>query len=334
MSVLKQDKSLVYGLTGELTALVQADANEAQLRAAADKANLEKIESEESTRGSEITRVEGIISSNKNISVSVDKDLQSNIDGLESTINLNKAAAETAINLVQSNLDSEIKDTNKDVSDLNDRVDNVLSNVDDAALDSLSEVVTSFQEADGNLNKAITDLAALRTSKMIEYKEESDAKNALQDKETVRVENKVDTEVSRLDKGLASEVSRAQKEEALKVAIAANLSDLANISVARTNIDVYSKDEVIAAIKTGGSVLATEMVTVSNDKIVFTEAPKGGRVLNFMTVRHIDTESRVWDIQVTLDAGDASGKTFNVHADTAGQFDGKSVMGQYDYNMA
>lgn len=45
------------------------------------------------------------------------------------------------------------------VQDLQDQINNVLSNVDAGALDSLTEVVSAFQEADANLNGAITALS-------------------------------------------------------------------------------------------------------------------------------------------------------------------------------
>jgi len=47
-----------------------------------------------------------------------------------------------------------------DIADVNTRVDNVLSNVDGTALNSLSEIVTAFQDADATLNGAITLLAS------------------------------------------------------------------------------------------------------------------------------------------------------------------------------
>ena len=43
---------------------------------------------------------------------------------------------------------------------LNAKLDFVKSNVDGAALDSLTEIVTAFQAADGNLNNAITNISA------------------------------------------------------------------------------------------------------------------------------------------------------------------------------
>jgi hypothetical protein len=47
---------------------------------------------------------------------------------------------------------------------LSDRIDGVLSNIDSAALDSLSEIVTAFQAADGTLNGAITSLSTSAAS--------------------------------------------------------------------------------------------------------------------------------------------------------------------------
>lgn len=43
---------------------------------------------------------------------------------------------------------------------LGTRIDNVLSNVDGTALNSLAEIVTAFQQADSDLNGAITTLAS------------------------------------------------------------------------------------------------------------------------------------------------------------------------------
>jgi hypothetical protein len=43
---------------------------------------------------------------------------------------------------------------------LEDKINYVVSNTDPAALDSLTEIVTAFQNADSNMNQAITDLAA------------------------------------------------------------------------------------------------------------------------------------------------------------------------------
>jgi len=53
-----------------------------------------------------------------------------------------------------------------DIASLNTRVDNVLSNVDATALNSLAEIVTAFQAADGDINNAITSLAGAASTNL------------------------------------------------------------------------------------------------------------------------------------------------------------------------
>ena len=133
-----------------------------------------------------------------------------------------------------------------------------------------------------------------------------------------------------LTTNLAAEVSRATAAEATKLAIASNLSDLADVAVARTNIDVYSKAETDDKIRLGGAIFVTETVSVASDKIVLTNAPKNGIVFNFATVRHVDANFVSYDIPVSVTAT-AGGKEFLLSADASGQFDGKSVIVQYAY---
>lgn len=49
--------------------------------------------------------------------------------------------------------------TNASIADLQTQINNVLSNVDGTALNSLAEIVAAFQQADNDLNGAITTLA-------------------------------------------------------------------------------------------------------------------------------------------------------------------------------
>jgi hypothetical protein len=135
-----------------------------------------------------------------------------------------------------------------------------------------------------------------------------------------------------LNTAITTETTRATAAEATKLAIAANLSDVANVSTARTNLGVYSTTETDNAIRLGGAVRAQEMLTVKNDKIVLTNRPKQDIVLNFSTVRYVDTANNVtYDIPATMDNTDASGLTWKISPDSSGQFDSKSVMIQYDY---
>lgn len=133
---------------------------------------------------------------------------------------------------------------------------------------------------------------------------------------------------------LASEVARATAAEAAleasKMSKSANLSDLADVAVARTNLDVYSKDETDAAVSTGGAVPKVEFATVTAGKITLTHAPKEGinGIMNFSTVRYTDANGVSYDAPVVA-TGVA--KEFTVSTDTAGQWDGFSVQVQYLY---
>ena len=133
-----------------------------------------------------------------------------------------------------------------------------------------------------------------------------------------------------LDGKITTEKSRAEAAEATKLAIASNLSDVADVAAARTNLNVYSKPETDDKIRLGGAIFITENVTVASDKIVLSFEPKNGLVFNFATVRHVDANFVSYDIPVTVTAT-AGGKEFLLSADASGQFDGKSVIVQYAY---
>jgi len=330
MAVLLRNKSTIYGLNTDLSNLTAADAAEALRAAAAEEANAAAVALEQGTRTSEDARIEAVVASNKGLSEAADSTLQGNIDTLSSTIDSNKSASDAATALVQTNLDSEIGSTNTDVTNLNARVDDVLSNIDATSLDSLTEVVGAFQAADSDLNQAITDLAAARQTAMTAHIAEALTKNNAQDAEDVRIEGKLDSAVATLTASNSTEKARAEAAEALKLAIASNLSDLADKGVSRTNLDVYSKAEVDSGIGSGGAVFKTETLTVSADGITLGFAPKNGVLFNFSTVRHIDANGVAYDIEVSPVVGQP--KQFTVNGDSAGQFDGKSVVVQYAYS--
>jgi hypothetical protein len=161
--------------------------------------------------------------------------------------------------------------------------------------------------------------------------------------EEARIEGLVNAEQARataaegvIAADLASEVTRATAEEAridaAKLAKASNLSDLVDVSVARTNIDVYSKGETAAAITAGGATPMNEVVTVASGKVVLTYAPKSGvnGIMNFSTVRYTDSNGVSYDAPVIATANT---KEFTVSTDTAGQWDGYSVQVQYLYSL-
>ena len=90
--------------------------------------------------------------------------MQSNFETLTGQIDSLSQAMETAVSdeaIARSTADSALSGA---IDDLNVRVDNVLSNVDSVALNSLAEIVSAFQTADGDLNNAISQLAGGSTT--------------------------------------------------------------------------------------------------------------------------------------------------------------------------
>jgi hypothetical protein len=117
-------------------------------------------------------------------------------------------------------------------------------------------------------------------------------------------------------------------EAAKLLEITNNLSDVADVAAARTNLEVYSKVETDAAINTGGAIFKTETVIVVDDQITLSFAPKNGIVFNFTCVRHVDVNGVAYDIPTTPTA---DAKVFNIHPDASGEFDTKSVTVQYSH---
>lgn len=94
--------------------------------------------------------------------------------------------------------------------------------------------------------------------------------------------------------------------------------------------NTYSKTETDSLIAAGGAIFITETLTVIDDKITLSNAPKNGMIFNFGTVRHIDSNFISYDIPVTVTAT-PGGQEFLLSADASGQFNTKSVIVQYAY---
>ena len=97
-----------------------------------------------------------------------ENNLESNITNLSAdlTAEVSRATLAEAQALADANAYTDAKKAliDADIVAVNTRVDNVLSNVDGVALNSLSEIVTAFQQADSDLNGAITTLATSATT--------------------------------------------------------------------------------------------------------------------------------------------------------------------------
>jgi hypothetical protein len=202
-----------------------------------------------------------------------------------------------------------------------------------AAFDTLEEVEDAINVLNGDVStvgsvaKAVADAksdieAAATTEHNARVAEEGRIEGLLDDEIADR-----ESEVTRLEGLITAEETRAIAAEGTKLVKANNLSDLTNVATARTNLGVYSKSEVDSAITVGGAIFYTEGLSVAADKITLTHTPKNGMIFNFATVRHTDDLFVSYDIPVTL----VSGKEYQLHPNTTGQFDGKAVTVQYPY---
>jgi len=133
---------------------------------------------------------------------------------------------------------------------LTNKVNFVVSNVDGAAIDSLTEIVTAFQSADGTLNGAITTLA------------NSSSTN-------------VSTETSR---ALAAEASlNVKTSDAMSVEYAARIS-------AETSLDTYA--DALSSALSSEVVNRSIDVNTEESRALSAEAALSAEVLNAFTVQN------------------------------------------------
>ena len=290
---IKRSKGSILGLDADLNNLNIAISNEIANREQ-DVSNL-------------TTSINNMQSSIEN----GDSNLQSSLDSLTDTVNDNKTNLESSINTVQSNLNTEITNRTNEISRLEGIINNIINNSDADAIDSLSEILTAFQNADSDLNNAIQQLASDRAAAL------SSAVETLNNKDTD------------LENAINSEINTRQTEDAKLLPKADNLASLTDKVASRNNLDVYSKTDTDTKIAQGGAIPKTEVLTVSSDAITLTYAPKSGMILNFYTVRNIDDNGVASDIPVTIDGND--NKKLNLHPDNSGDFDDKDVTVQYFY---
>jgi hypothetical protein len=122
-----------------------------------------------------------------------------------------------------------------------------------------------------------------------------------------------------------------------KLDIAQNLSDVESVTTSRTNLNVYSKEEVTEAVRLGGSGYGNFDSTISGDSIVFAEAPKSGTIFANSTieVEYVDEGTTVFDpVPVIIDNTDVTGKTFTLQPTTPGEYDGKTGYATFAYVTA
>ena len=359
MAVLTRDKSTVYGLSTDLLALQNADItlqgnidSETSRATTAEETNATAISNEVTARGLAITN-EATARSNADTALDGRLDVVEGADTVVGSIAKaekdSKAYADTVVAALANgritdletlttliNADSSTAGSfRKAIADVVGVAPEALNTLKEIA-DSINNDATLYDTLVNLVNTSISDLNAevLGTA--------TTAMDTLGEIEAViniiRGANNVVGSIAKAEKdagiyadaAVLVEKTRAESAEALKLAIASNLSDVENVATARTNLDVYSKSEASALATSGGAVFITEAKTVTADKIVLTNAPKNGVIFNFATVRHVDSNFVSYDIPVTVTAT-AGGKEFLLSPNTSGQFDSKLVQVQYAY---
>ena len=142
----------------------QSDISILENRADGFDASIAVIESDISSLQSQVsdndTDIANLQSSVSSLEVSVADNSQDIIDLEQETTNINQTLVSHNSRIESLEVDPVTKTyvDNKDIA-LNERIDFITANTDPEALDSLSEIVAAFQEADDNINNAITLLA-------------------------------------------------------------------------------------------------------------------------------------------------------------------------------
>ena len=150
---------------------------EASARSSADTTLQSNIDAEASTRAAADTTLQGNIDTEVADRTAADSTLQSNIDAeasardaadvvLQGNIDTEAADRAAADTTLQSNIDAEASARSSADTALQNQINDILSNTDPAALDSLSEIVSAFQAADGDLQDAITAALGTHTSEL------------------------------------------------------------------------------------------------------------------------------------------------------------------------
>jgi len=170
------DSSLQSSLNSEVSARQVADSTEQTARQAADS-------TEQAARIAADADLQAQHDDLDGYAQDIRGDLDQEIVDRAAAVSSEASARQSADSSLQSSLSSEISraqsaesteqaariagdastlQSSKDYTD--GKISLVMSNLDTEALDSLVEVVTAFQNADGNLNQSITDLAATASS--------------------------------------------------------------------------------------------------------------------------------------------------------------------------
>jgi hypothetical protein len=227
----------------DINAYVEGLVSAEQARAEAAEANINAaLVSEASTRAAADTALQGNIDSEEAARIAADSAEATRATGeearIEGLVTTEAARAVSEEGRIEGKVDQEVTDRIAAVSaeqvarvagdsSLQTQIDFITSNTDAGAIDSLTEIVAAFQNADGSLQTSITNLSntasADRAAIRSEFaaadavlQGELDAEEALRASEITRVEGLVSAEeVARLAEVDAEEDKRLAEDTKL-----------------------------------------------------------------------------------------------------------------------
>ena len=183
-------------------------------------------------------------------------------------------------------------------ANLQNQIDNVLSNVDGAALDSLTEIVTAFQSADGDLNGAIIALSEAATSSL---SAEVEARISDVDAEQARAESATISlfERTKYEIGMAIDGEQARAESAEDV-LTADLS--AEVEARISDVDAEESRAIEAEGELGDyvdqSISTEESARIDADASLAAEISTEASIRFYHIVMEVSKEAsmRVVDV--------------------------------------
>ena len=326
MAILKRNKRVIYGLTDDLEQINLDITSLTDAREAAD-GDLATLQTENTANlVGAINSLLADVNSGSDASLEIAENLADLADATVARTNLgvySQEQVDTAIQAAQADLGTNFRVadiTARDALmglDTNDRVfvadqgDGSWATYKPTAFDGGTGAVTEWTQLMSQYSlESVISAAAMRT----EYASNADT-NVYVDADKAKVDFVTVTEAIDLDDmGLKAELGQ----------------DLMGINSDATEIP--SADSVRPYLDEAGRISGTrttrEVVTVMGDTITLTHAPKGGKagIMNFATVRWIDSNGVSWDAPLT---STANPNEFIVNPGTAGQWDGNSVIVQY-----
>ncbi|MFI3135539.1 MAG: hypothetical protein QX197_02055 [Methylococcaceae bacterium] len=289
--------------TAENAVRVQAEADEAQARIAGDQAQADALTAHVTGAFTTAKNLLDVVNGDASTSGSFRKAFADLIDGAPVALNTLKEIADYIAVHPDANVAAAIT-----------------AHVD-AAVAQMTGTATALMDTFGEVETALNAEIAARI--LAGSTEVTNRNSAILVETNARI-SAVSTEVS--DRNAAILVETTAR---LDAAASENTARLAAEAALLASAKVYADNSATQ----GGSLPRVESLIVAANKIVLTNAPKGGigGIMNFATVRYTDGNGIAYDAPVSVDSSDVTGKTFVVSVDASGEWNGFSVQVQYLY---